>query len=217
MPDGLVGRWLGRLFPQRRVTERMIHALREDMSREHKNVVRELREIRRTAEQSRQRIESALAAHDEALAALPELQARIDRCVTAYSHDAKSATRLNDFRRSVDRQQVLAHVTRAVERARLELSPCPYLVVENVFPEDIYDRLVESLPPPVFFEKTNDLRDEMPVPFSTTGICGALPRKMIAVACTSPSCCGVNSISNFCDSWKISAGTPFLRSCCNKK
>jgi hypothetical protein len=166
MPDGLVGRWLGRLFPQRRVTERMIHALREDLSREHKNVVRELREIRRTAEQSRQRIESALAAHEDALAALPEIQARVDRCVTAYSHDAKSAERLNDFRRSVNRQAVLGHVTRAVERARLELAPCPYLVVENVFPEDIYDRLVDSLPPPVFFEKTNDLRDEMPVPFS---------------------------------------------------
>jgi len=136
------------------------------MSREHKDVLRELREIRRTAEQSRQQVDRALAAHEEALGALPELQARVDRCLTAYTHDAKSSKRLNDFRDEVDRQAVLTHVTRAVENARLELAPCPYLVVENVFPEDVFDRLVEALPPPVFFEKTDDLRDEMPVPFT---------------------------------------------------
>jgi hypothetical protein len=38
-------------------------------------------------------------------------------------------------------------------------------VVDNIFPEEIFDRLVEALPAPVFFEKTDDLRDEMPVPF----------------------------------------------------
>jgi hypothetical protein len=136
------------------------------MSREHKDLIRELRDIRRTAEQSRQKIEGALAAHEEALAALPELEARIDRSLTAYAHDAKSSARLSDFRAKVDRPAVLAHVTRAVENARLELLPCPHLVVENVFPEDVYDRLVEALPAPVFFEKTSDLRDEMPVPFT---------------------------------------------------
>lgn len=144
----------------------MLRELRDEMSREHKDVIRELRDIRRTAEQSRQKVDQALAAHEEALAALPELQARIDRSLTAYAHDAKSSARLNDFRAAVDRQAVLTHVTRAVENARLELAPCPHLVVENVFPEEVYDRLVEALPPPVFFEKTNDLRDEMPVPFT---------------------------------------------------
>ena len=157
---------LARLFPQRRVTEKMIHALRDEMSLGRKDVIRELREIRRTAEQGRRRIEAALAAHEEALATLPELQARVDRCLTAYASDAKTAPRLNDFRATVDPQAVLAHVTRAVERARLETAPCPHLVVENLFPDGVYDRLVESLPPPVFFEKTNDLRDEMPVPFT---------------------------------------------------
>src|SRR5262245_1767372 len=129
----------------------MIHALRDDMSRERKDIVRELREIRRAAEQSRERIETALAAHEEALATLPELQARVDRCLIAYASDAKSASRLNDFRATVAPQAVLAHVSRAVENARLEMAPCPHLVVENVFPEDVYDRLVDALPPPVFF------------------------------------------------------------------
>jgi hypothetical protein len=157
---------LSRLFPQRRVTEKMIASLRDEIGREHKDVVRELREIRRTAEQSRQSIDRAIAAHEEALAVLPELQAKVERFSTAYAHDAKSAPRLADFRASVDRQAVLAHVTRAVERAQLQLAPCPHLVVDHVFPEEMYDRLIESLPSPVFFEKTEDLRDEMPVPFT---------------------------------------------------
>lgn len=162
MPVGL----LSRLFPQRRATEKLIASLREQIGREHKDVVRELREIRRTAEQSRQSVDRALAAHEEALAALPDLQARVERFTTAYVHDAKSAARLADFHATVDRQAVLAHVTRAVERAQLQMLPCPHLVVDNVFPEDVYDRMIEALPAPVFFEKTDDLRDEMPVPFT---------------------------------------------------
>jgi hypothetical protein len=158
-------RWLGRLFPQRRETEKMITALGEQMARDQKNVVRELREIRRVAEQNRERVDRALAAHEATLATLPELQARVERSVTAYAHDAKGASRLNDFRASIDRRAVLDHVTRAVQRASLQLEPCPHLVVDGVFPEDVYDRLIDSLPAPVFFEKTDDLRDEMPVPF----------------------------------------------------
>ena len=60
-------------------------ALREQMAREQKDVVRELREIRRTAEQSRQEVRNALEAHDAVLATLPELQARIDRCLNPGS------------------------------------------------------------------------------------------------------------------------------------
>src|SRR5688500_9936326 len=158
-------RWLDRLFPHRRATEKMITALREEMSREHKNVVRELREIRRTSEQSRQELQTALTAHDAALAAMPELQARIDRCISVYVQDAKSADRVADFHARVDRAEILAHVTAAVGRARLQLEPCPHLVVENVFPDYCYDRMIDSLPAPFFFEKTSDMRDEMPVPF----------------------------------------------------
>ena len=156
---------LSRLFPQRRATEKLITSLRDEISRERKDTVRELREIRRTAEQHRQRIDAALAAQSAALAALPELNAKIERVAVAYAHDAKSADRLNDFRASVDRQAVLEHVKRSVERARLQREPCPHLVVEDIFPEPMFDRLVEALPAPVFFEKTDDLRDEMPVPF----------------------------------------------------
>jgi len=128
-------------------------------------MVRELREIRRTSEQQRERVERALDAHDAALAALPELQARIERCISVYVQDAKHPARLADFRRGVDKAAVLAHVTSAVEQGQLHLDPCPHLVIDKVFPDDFFNWLVDALPAPLFFEKTSDLRDEMPVPF----------------------------------------------------
>ena len=118
--DAPARRWLDRLFPRRRATEKMITALREEMAREQKNVVRELRDIRRTAEQGRQELQTALAAHEAALAALPELQARIDRCMSVYVQDAKSAAKVSEFRSRVDRTEILAHVTAAVGRATIK-------------------------------------------------------------------------------------------------
>jgi hypothetical protein len=40
------------------------------------------------------------------------------------------------------------------------------MVVESLFPEDVYDRFVEALPSPVFFDKVAGQRDEMMVPFT---------------------------------------------------
>ena len=156
-------RWL---FPARRRQEQIIENLREQVSRDHKELVRELREIRRATEKAQARIDEALAAHEQSLAALPELRARVDRCMAAYAHDAKSAGRLADFVSSVDRAAVMAHATQAVARTTLHLDPCPHIVLEEVFPDDVYDRLIESLPSPVFFEKVSESRDEMPVPFT---------------------------------------------------
>ena len=80
--EALARYWPAWLIPERRRrAERMLEELRDQISRDHKNLVRELRELRRTAEQNQARIDSALAAHEQALAVLPELQARVDQPV----------------------------------------------------------------------------------------------------------------------------------------
>src|SRR4029079_4369763 len=43
--------------------------------------------------------------------------------------------------------------------------PCPYLVVENLLPEDLYDEMLSALPSPVFFKRHDKTREEMQVPF----------------------------------------------------
>jgi hypothetical protein len=167
LADTLNRYWPAWLLPQRRRrTEQLIEEVRDQVSRDHKSIVRELREIRRTAEQNQARIDRALDAHEQALAIVPEIQTRVDRCIAAYVSDSRSTRRIEDFCSSLDRAGVFAHARQAVGRAQLQTDPCPHIALERVFPDDVYDRLVESLPSPVFFEKVAEHRDEMPVPFS---------------------------------------------------
>jgi hypothetical protein len=46
---------------------------------------------------------------------------------------------------------VCGHVARAVSAAPLDPAPCAHLVIDEVFPPDFYQLLVESLPAPEFF------------------------------------------------------------------
>ena len=165
--QGLIGYEPAWLLPaRRRRTEMMLEALREQVTRDHKTLVRELREIRRAAEQGQKRLEKAIAAHEEALAALPDLRARVDRSVAAYIHDGRSASRVQAFARTLNREAVMAHARNAVERAELRMDPCAHVVIDQLFPDLFYDSLVDSLPSPIFFDKVSERRDEMPVPFT---------------------------------------------------
>jgi hypothetical protein len=47
---------------------------------------------------------------------------------------------------------VLDHVVAAVEQAPLQVDPFAHSYVEHVFPEDVYEELLSSLPEPQLFE-----------------------------------------------------------------
>ena len=143
-----------------------IQPLQQQVARQHKEIVRELRAIRRAAEQRHADLQRALAAHEQTLASLPELSARIERCVTAYEDDARSADRIASFHATVDPEDVRAHVRSAISRTALEPNPYPHLVVKNIFPDNVYDCLVQALPAPIFFDKVSEHRDEMSVPLT---------------------------------------------------
>lgn len=146
-------------------TLQMVEPLRQQTARQHKELLRELEAMRKAAEESREQLERALAAHEKTLAGLPELRARVDRCMAVYQDDAQSADRIAAFHARVDLEAVKAHVRRAIASARLEREPYPYLVVEHLFPDDVFDTFVEALPSPVFFDKVAEQRDEIMVPF----------------------------------------------------
>jgi hypothetical protein len=154
-------------FNPRRIwrTLQMVQPLREQVARDHKEMLRELRAMRRAAEQNHVRLEDALAAHEKALAGLPVLQAHVERCMAAYQDDARSGDRIAAFRAMVNPDVVKEHARQAAARAQLQWNPCPYVVLDRVLPEDVYTKLVKSLPSPVFFDKVTEDRDEMPVPF----------------------------------------------------
>jgi hypothetical protein len=101
----------------------------------------------------------------DALERLPELEAKVEQCMVAYQKDARFADRLPAFQSRIDRGRVQAHVRDVVDNATLHRDPCPYLVVENLLPEDLYDEMLSALPSPVFFKRHDKTREEMQVPF----------------------------------------------------
>jgi len=101
----------------------------------------------------------------EALDRLPELEAKIEQCMVAYQKDARFADRLPAFQSRIDVARVQAHVRAAVASVTLHRDPCPYLVIENLLPDDLYDEMLSALPSPVFFKRHDKTREEMQVPF----------------------------------------------------
>ncbi len=132
------------------------------MREDQKAMTRELRTITRQLEQ----IEQRLASQDKVLAAVPQLQAQIQRCVTAYTKDARQAARMPSLRARLGGGEAIAsHVASAVARAVLELDPFPHVVIENLLPEDLSDDLIGALPPAAFFTSEKMSRQELEVPF----------------------------------------------------
>jgi hypothetical protein len=101
----------------------------------------------------------------DALERLPELEAKVEQCMVAYQKDARFADRIPAFQSRIDTRRVQAHVLDAVNRATLQQDPCPYLVIDNLLPEDLYDEMLSALPSPVFFKRHDRTREEMQVPF----------------------------------------------------
>jgi hypothetical protein len=134
----------------------------EKMREDQKATTRQLRAITRQLEQ----IEQRLANQDKVLAAVPQLQAQIQRCVTVYTTDARHAGRIPSLRaRLGDGGALASHVTSAVARTTLELDPFPHVVIENLLPEGLSDELISALPPAAFFTTQKMSRQELEVPF----------------------------------------------------
>jgi hypothetical protein len=104
----------------------------------------------------------------DALDRVPELEARVEQCIVAYQKDARFADRLPAFQARIDAGRVQAHVRGAVAAATLERDPCPYLVITDLLPEDLYDEMLRALPPRVFFKPYphDPTREELQVPFA---------------------------------------------------
>src|SRR6476620_5723406 len=101
----------------------------------------------------------------DALERLPELEAKVEQCMVAYQKDARFADRLPAFQSRIDRGRVQAHVRAAVNAATRHRDPCPYLAIDDLLPDDLYDEMLSALPSPVFFKRHDKTREEMQVPF----------------------------------------------------
>jgi hypothetical protein len=59
---------------------------------------------------------------------------------------------------AVDR--IAAHIQAAVERANVVDDPAPHIVVEPILPLDVYELLLQSIPPPEFFSDRDPVKQD---------------------------------------------------------
>ena len=69
------------------------------------------------------------------------------------------------FESRLDPERVKAHVARAIAHATLHTHPFPHLVIDKWLPHDLYNRMIDALPPPVFFADRDQSRQRLQVPF----------------------------------------------------
>ncbi len=141
--------------------------------------VRQLRTVRTKSTEVRRKAR-VLAKHVDALTkqtkalttemednrqTLAKLGTLVNQSRTAYQSDARrpSARRDRGLKRISD-ATTASHVRAAVAAAPLESDPCPYIVLEQLLPDDAYDELVAAIPPPLFFEHLASKRQDLKIP-----------------------------------------------------
>ena len=70
----------------------------------------------------------------------------------------------------LDERQIQAHVSRAIDAARLHSEPFDHIVVEQVLPAAVYDLLISAIPPAVFFDDHDPIKQNLvfPITFGPT-------------------------------------------------
>jgi hypothetical protein len=113
-----------------------------------------------------EQLQETLERQQKVLARIPELEAQVQRCMTAYTKDVRQAEQVAALQVKLgDGEHLAAHAAAAVARASLELDPFPHIVVHDLLPDDVDDELVRALPSKTFFKTEDMTRQEIEVPF----------------------------------------------------
>ena len=105
----------------------------------------------RALQRAVERLESAL----ERLAAQVKLTAVLNQAQHA------AVARLSD---RLDAARIGAHVRAAIAAAPLVEEPFEHLVVESLLPADVYDLLIEAIPPEPFFDAHDPIKRNLRFP-----------------------------------------------------
>lgn len=78
--------------------------------------------------------------------------------------NAEQRARLAQLPTLLHTPDVVAHVRRAIATCPLLTDPYPHVVVEDLFPDEIYRLLLEAIPPPAFFGDRDPIKQNLRVP-----------------------------------------------------
>jgi len=92
------------------------------------------------------------------------LRRRMEQLSVLREEEVHAAARMARLERVLEVDRVAGHLRRAVNGGALVAEPVPHLVAPNLLPPDVYQVLLEAVPPPVFFEGPATERQELRVP-----------------------------------------------------
>ena len=74
--------------------------------------------------------------------------------------DRRDSAILATVQARLDVERTRTHIDRAIRCAAIETHPTPHLVVPNVLPDDLYQLLLESMPPQALFSRRDLLKQD---------------------------------------------------------
>ena len=150
----------------RRDVDRASSKLRRDAGADLNRIQKSMRALGKGVAAGRSRVhalEQRLEGAERTLATMngarvKALERSVAQLVLASNVNDRQAHLLTRFGSRIVPSDVLAHITGAALAAQLDPFPCAHLVIDQVFPADFYELLVESLPAPEFFPSRDPIK-----------------------------------------------------------
>ncbi len=102
------------------------------------------------------RVDPLLDRTRELASAVELLRVRTDQLMAVQRLDWEQRVQTSTLGRWLNAERIGPFVSAAVEQASLVADPFPHLVVEPLLPPDIYERILDAVPPAVFFAGGRD-------------------------------------------------------------
>lgn len=117
------------------------------------------------------RVDALVDATRELTSSVEALRIQTEQLMTIQRLDWERRDEVSRPDKALDAGRIDAHVTAAIDGATIELDPFPHIVVNDWLPADAYKRIIDAIPPAVFFADRDQTRADqskqrMMVPFS---------------------------------------------------
>lgn len=124
------------------------------------------RDLRRLTEQ----IEALEKALDETTRETTAGIRRADRFMLTATLNEQHRSLIAELPRLLDEERIARHARAAIAAAPLLSDPFEHSVIQDVLPLDVYDLLIEAIPPVAFFNHRDPIKQNLrfPVPFGPT-------------------------------------------------
>lgn len=108
------------------------------------------------------RVDSIADKTRELTAEVEALRIKTEQLMTIQRVDWDRRFDLPRIHKWLDASHIEAHINQAFDAAPLEMDPFPHVVVEKWLPDDVYDRVIDAMPPSIFFAHDRDQHWNVP-------------------------------------------------------